>query len=502
MMIDTLPHTSPYALALFRIYADQAANIANASAVNSCPCPHKSNGKRSSTSVQSNPATVSIERQIVNAIRKRNSVKLIELFCTAGAKGIERFNKNQRLKIEVEDLIRHHNEKNNAIQAVSLAAICFDVGFNYERYTHNPITTRTLIVSGQKACPSLTASMMASAIRCDLKFPEEMIRLTTIDSDENVRSIDDVRASADLVLATLEKGSLSPDVRNQYYYDIALARLGDPTTGRGTYDRDLSDINERVNLGVSVAYGLLANKFPFTSDTTIERMSIFIRGLRTVAEMLYEEGLIDEAHLVMKEVLKLTLKSLGTYEIRGITINTTFASINSMELPLDNYDCSLIERIVQEAFKVKKLREYLHKETLDILTQKILNCDPERAPITTLIIATEALNYGMIFDMRTLNRVYDLVRDEIFPSYEDLNDRKEMLRKIVIPEARKTNKFRQSIASHNGRNGFKYKGFLMGTGLLERYESELQGLEPIEDSPLRGGLDIRSALSRLQVSAL
>ena len=499
MMIDTLPHASPYLLAFFRIFVDKAANEAKPSRAERHLQHHKSNGKLCPS--QNGSDQVSIERQIVNAIRKRNSVKLIELFCTAGAKGIESFNKNQRLKKDVEDLIRHHNEKDNAIQAVSLAAICFDVGFNYERYPDNPITTRTLIVSGQKVCPSLTASMMASAIRCGLKFPEEMIRLTTIDSDENVRSIEDVRASADLVLATLEKGSLSPVVRNQYYYDIALARLGDPTTDRGTCDRDLSEINERVDLGVSVAYGLLANKFPFTDDRSIERMSLFIRGLRTVAEMLYEEGRINEAHLTMKEALKLTLKSLGIYEIRGVTINTTFASINSMELPLDNYDCSLIERIVQEGFKVKKLREHLHKETLDILTQKVLNSDPDRTPVTTLIIATEALNYGMVFDMRTLNRVYDLVRDEIFPSYEDLNDRKEMLRKIVIPEARHSKKFRQSVISHVERNGFKYRGFLMGTGLLERYERELEGLELIENNGLRGGLEFRPALSRLQVSA-
>lgn len=346
----------------------------------------------------------SIKPKILELARVGNSADLSQLLEDA---------KPFLSKIQFDDDFRW--DLKNAIEAynksrtgVDLAIACLGNGIGFEPDVKDPITTNTVICTAQKIDTWKAVELSMLALDRNFKINPTILFCTIVDADEKLTDEDKVTKLARLARLSANLVDMKdPDCIGTY--NVLLAKFGDPTPDRDVEDYGLSFRAHRVKKGIEVVKKLLDKgiRFDLEDKETRLRLNNFVRGVRTVAEELShsEVDTKNESLKLMKEVFELMTECIGEYEIKGETVNSSFSSLFTNQIPLDNDLLKLLDSAFQKAVDLKQIRIHLNSTTMNVLLKYIIdsNCE-DRFNVAERII-NKANGYGYKFHDEIISRV-------------------------------------------------------------------------------------------------
>ncbi len=395
---------------------------------------------------------------------------LIELVYEIGVRKIN--GEDSYTKIANDCLVKHRENKNYNI-ALDMAIASLELGIKYEDYANRPLTTERLICDSDDFSPSKAVTLANLALTNGLKLkpetleillrrniskcPREVLTLLntcivkkipldtrtveniTIRAGEQSENADDIRAYVDSIRTAIDQGVMDPkSERATKFFNVVLARLGDPTGERFFENATSSELFEMANSGANILVELMDRRVRFDQESNIGRVNLFLRGMKTISEKLLRDSEqfnqcsngqcsamgIDfnkDANILLKRFLELMSKaltksnnqSLPMFQIKGATINTVLSSIGTNSgYKIDNKTCFLIEDLLEKAYDIKSIKVHLMGKTLDILVQRLLNEDCARAPITALEIVKKTLVNGQPINGRTVNHLLSVLKSK------------------------------------------------------------------------------------------
>ncbi len=296
---------------------------------------------------------------------------------------------DERTRRDIESIVRGLKESGDVQGAVILATFCFRNKINYETRP-NAITTKTVIVSGQKECPVETAHLMSSAIENGLIFEEKMIMTTAVHVNEKRKPENSV-AYGGLVLAAVKNKQL----KDSKFVETVMARLANPQMQEEENNDD--DICQRAEFAYQIAAEYLDKGLPIIDKTRIDKTRIdkIIHDLRRIPKQI-----LNACRLLLK-----AFKCEGL-DISPITVESTISTVSSTRenLSLDKKLGELLYKVISAALE-KYERDTFNWETFDVLCQVLMKSDETK--VFALQIAVKCAESGYILRARTYDNIYN-----------------------------------------------------------------------------------------------
>lgn len=407
----------------------------------------------------------STPRTLRYAVAAGNTSEVIEILFKLGSYRIEATAKDETTKKYFIGNLRRLRESYEANPdhnvdkielACDLATVALENGLDYEFHKEDPITTRSVIYAAQKGVPIKAAELMTEAVKMGHHFEPRLITSTIVAANRSIASTDDIKIITELIEVLTQANMIDRSIEgNQEIYNVTLAILGDPFDSRGTGDRDLIDAYKRLEYAFDVADTVMSNGIKFNYESTVDRMNMLARGAKTISEQVYdawvdnkrpevvshrneELDLFNMSKNLMGRTIELINRSFGRYEIKGETVNGIISSLGSRPDMVGDVECVLVEDMLKKAFSNSHTRIYLAPKTLEYFSDKILESKLNRAPVTALVIASEAIKHGMKFSRRTMAKILEDLDDEYIAGKKDLLDRKNLIDNIFYGKTKKT----------------------------------------------------------------
>lgn len=307
-----------------------------------------------------------------------------------------------------QDLKRAIQPYNKSATGVDLAIACLKNRVPFEPDLKEPVTTNTIICTAQKIDTWKAVELSMLALDRNFKIDPTIIFCTIVDADEKLTDVDKVTKLARL--ARLAANLV--DVKDSTCigtYNVLLAKFGDPTPDRDVEDYGLSFRAHRVKKGIEIVKKLLDKgiRFDLEDKETRLRLNNFVRGVRTVAEELAHSEIDTkkESLKLMNEAFQLMAECIGEYEIKGETVNSSFSSLFTNQIPLDGELLKSLESVFQKAIDLKQIRIHLNSTTMNVLVKYILesNCEDRFSMAGRMI--NKANSYGFKFHDEIISRV-------------------------------------------------------------------------------------------------
>ena len=317
---------------------------------------------------------------------------------------------DQNTKRDIESVIRGLKESEDIESAVILANYCFRNKINYETKP-NPITTRTLIVSGQKQCPFETALLTTSALESGITFfdkNDEKMITTTAAHTHDVGSHESNLAYGKLVLTAIKYNHL----KDSQFIETSMAILANP--GKKETEIDSSQINQRAEIAYNIALEYLEKGIEIVDKTRIDKT---IHDLRRIP------GHIPNA-------LRLLLKALKREDLdtSSITVESTISAVKQ-HIDLDKKTGETLYKVISSALE-KYERDSFNSETFDLLCQALMKEDAGKA--FAIQIAIRCAEYGYILEARTYENIYTKTAEsQEVQKRGDLRTKREQLPNLI-----------------------------------------------------------------------
>ena len=374
------------------------------------------------------PKKINIPRTIDairDYLRDENVSGLESLLTPLSTEALRVIKRDENFRRHVDGILKTKSKKE---LGVDLALTLYRRGLITDIDSTNPITTNTVICTAQELDTWKAVELSTHALLLGVKVDPKIILCTLVDADEDLTTVEKMKSF--IRLAKLAASSIDIHDRSVVRtYNVILAKLGDPTSERDREERDLSFIAERTRFGIELADRLLNKGISFNAEDAETRLRFnhFIRGVRTVAENIIqltmsEEPLVDDliravfdmseedkiredASNFMKDSFRLLSESIGKYEIKGETVNSSFSSLFTNRIPLNDELLKSVNEVFQKSIDLKQIRIHMSSTTLNVLVRYILDSKCEGRFNVCAKMIEKANSFGYKFHDQIISEV-------------------------------------------------------------------------------------------------
>ena len=244
---------------------------------------------------------------------------------------------DNNVKRDIESIVRGLKESGDIQDAMVLANYCFRNKVNYETKP-NSITTRTLIIAGQKIHPIETALLTTSALECGVKFEQandEKMIMTTAVATRKAELHEANLAYGQLVFTAIKYSHL----KDSQFIETAMAMLGNPEKKvEETSDAQITQRGEiTYNIAVEYLNKVSKKELEIIDDTRIDKT---IHDLRRIP------GQIPNAFKLLLKAMK-----CDDLDTSSITVESTISTISATRegLVLDKKLGETLQKVIGTA---------------------------------------------------------------------------------------------------------------------------------------------------------
>lgn len=369
---------------------------------------------------------IQFRSDIRESLRSKDLDKLNGVLSSVDRSIVKSLRNDEQFRYDVKRILESNNKN---LYGVDAALVCYRNGLSFEPVLEDPITTNTILCTAQEMDIWKAVELATHALLFQAKVDTKILLCTLVDADEDLTSKQKINSFVRLAGIAINHFDLK-DTSVIGTYNVILAKLGDPTSGRDIEERELSFVLDRIQKGVKLVDKLIDRGIRFShEDPEVRlRMNNFIRGVRTVSEELSqsvitdepliddlfraigldfssEEKVIRDSNKLMGEAFRLMAECLGEYEIKGETVNSSFSSLFTNRILLDDELLKSVDNVFQKSVDIKQIRIHLNSTTMNVLLKYILDSNCEDKFNVAVRMIDKASSYGYKFHDEIISRI-------------------------------------------------------------------------------------------------